>query len=117
MLFGPFARHSPFFPAACLERFSSSRGVSSAVQGGFYFHPSDENLSLGTPERKKPLSGSGFPPQQLENRYSPYISAAKSTQALAPEGCSSPFFVWYSPFPATCPARPVTGFPDWKSVV
>jgi hypothetical protein len=25
------------------------------VQGGFYFHPSDKDLSLGTPERKKPL--------------------------------------------------------------
>jgi hypothetical protein len=25
------------------------------VRGGFYFHPSDEDLSLGTPEMKKPL--------------------------------------------------------------
>jgi hypothetical protein len=25
------------------------------VQGGFYFHPSDEDLSPGTPERKNPL--------------------------------------------------------------
>jgi hypothetical protein len=23
--------------------------------GGFFFHPSDEDLSPGTPERKKPL--------------------------------------------------------------
>src|ERR1035437_3088545 len=52
-----------------LERFSSSRGVSGTVQGGFYFHPSDEDLSLGTPERKKPLSRCGYPLQQLENRY------------------------------------------------
>jgi hypothetical protein len=26
------------------------------MEGGFYFHPSDEDLSPGTPERKKPLS-------------------------------------------------------------
>lgn len=52
-----------------LERFSSSRGVSSAVKGGFYFHPSDEGLSLGAPVRKKPLSSGGFPLEQLENRY------------------------------------------------
>jgi hypothetical protein len=26
-----------------------------AVKGGFYFHPSDEDLSLGTPVRKKLL--------------------------------------------------------------
>jgi len=25
-----------------------------SIQGGFYFHPSDEDLSLGTPLRKKP---------------------------------------------------------------
>jgi drug/metabolite transporter (DMT)-like permease len=28
---------------------------SGVVKGGFYFHPTDENLSAGTPERKKPL--------------------------------------------------------------
>jgi hypothetical protein len=26
-----------------------------ASKGGFYFHPSDKDLSLGTPEMKKPL--------------------------------------------------------------
>jgi hypothetical protein len=26
------------------------------VKGGFYFHPTDEDLSAGTPVRKKPLS-------------------------------------------------------------
>jgi hypothetical protein len=33
------------------------------IQGGFYFHPSDEDLSLGTSLRKKPLEGfaSGYP--------------------------------------------------------
>jgi hypothetical protein len=38
------------------------------VQGGFFFHPSDEDLSPGTPEKKKPLSGCGFGVEQLENR-------------------------------------------------
>jgi hypothetical protein len=28
---------------------------SRVVKGGFYFHPTDEDLSAGTPERKKPL--------------------------------------------------------------
>ena len=54
---------------ACLERFSNSRGVTSVVQSGFCFHPCDEDLSPGTPERKKPPKVSGFPLHQLENRY------------------------------------------------
>jgi hypothetical protein len=36
----------------CLERFSNSRTLTNFVQGGFYFHPSDEDLSPGTPEEK-----------------------------------------------------------------
>jgi hypothetical protein len=50
-------------------RFSNFRGVTKGVQSGFYFHPTDEDLSAGTPERKKPLEGRGFPLHQLENRY------------------------------------------------
>ena len=30
--------------------------ISGILQGGFYFHPTDEDLSVGTPEMKKPLS-------------------------------------------------------------
>jgi hypothetical protein len=41
------------------------------VQGGFYFHPTDEDLSAGTLERKKLLKDRGFPLHQLENRFSP----------------------------------------------
>jgi hypothetical protein len=59
-------------------RFSNSRTLTNAVQGGFYFRPSGEDLSPVTPERKKPLSGSGFGVWQLENRYSP--AASLSTQ-------------------------------------
>ena len=33
---------------------------SRSVQSGFYFHPCDEDLSQGTPERKKPLEGRAF---------------------------------------------------------
>jgi hypothetical protein len=33
---------------------------ASFVRGGFYFHPSDEDLSPGGPVRKKPLSGCAF---------------------------------------------------------
>jgi hypothetical protein len=43
-----------------LERFSSKCGVWRIVYGGFYFHPSDEDLSLGAPERKKPLERQWF---------------------------------------------------------
>jgi hypothetical protein len=53
-----------------LEQFSNSRTLTNSVQGGFYFHPSDEDLSLETPDRKKPLSCCGFGVLQLENRYS-----------------------------------------------
>jgi hypothetical protein len=34
------------------ERFSNSLAIASTVQGGFYFHPSDEDLSLGAPDEK-----------------------------------------------------------------
>jgi len=30
-----------------LERFHNSRALSGIAQGGIYFHPSDEDLSLG----------------------------------------------------------------------
>ena len=40
-----------------LDRFSSSRGVFRGVQGGLFL-------------RKRPLKRTGFPLQQLENRYS-----------------------------------------------
>src|ERR1039458_4244819 len=43
-----------------LRRFSNLCGLSGIVHGGFYFHPSDKGLSLGTPEREKPLGSSGF---------------------------------------------------------
>jgi hypothetical protein len=51
-----------------LERFHNSFALSGIVQGGIHFHPSDENLSLGTPERKMPLEASGFGVQPLWNR-------------------------------------------------
>jgi hypothetical protein len=40
-----------------------------------------------------PVKGTGF---------SPYINPAKSTRALAPEGCFSGFFPYISPFSAAC---------------
>ncbi len=38
-------------------------------QCGVYFHPSDENLSPGAPDRKTPLDRIGSALHQLENRY------------------------------------------------
>ena len=39
-------------------------------QCGVYFHPTDKDLSVGTPDRKTPLDRIGFALHQLENRYS-----------------------------------------------
>jgi hypothetical protein len=38
-----------------LDQFSNSRKLDDSVQSGFYFHPSDEDLSLGTPVEKSHL--------------------------------------------------------------
>ena len=36
--------------AVCIiERFHNEGALSGIVQGGIFFHPSDEDLSLGTP--------------------------------------------------------------------
>jgi nicotinate-nucleotide adenylyltransferase len=40
-----------------LERFSNTCALASTVKGDFYFHPSDEDLSLGARLRKKSLNG------------------------------------------------------------
>jgi hypothetical protein len=71
------------FSSHTLEQNQSKRALDEGLRGGFYFHPSDEDLSpgtpvttpaskdrsLGTPVRKKPLDGcasgysySGFAP-------------------------------------------------------
>jgi hypothetical protein len=39
------------------ERNPGNSAHSEEVQGGFYFHPCDEDLSQGTPEMKKPRDG------------------------------------------------------------
>jgi hypothetical protein len=38
-----------------LERFSNSRTLANSVQGGFYFHPTDDDQSVGTSDGKRPL--------------------------------------------------------------
>ena len=58
--------YSPCRPRAVLQLTCPRR----MVRGGFFFHPSDEDLSPGTPERKKPLESNGFGVHQLENSYS-----------------------------------------------
>jgi len=37
------------------------------VEGGFYFHPNNEDLSLGTPVRKKPLGFQDSVKSRIEN--------------------------------------------------
>jgi hypothetical protein len=46
---------------ARLERFSNSRTLTNPVQGGFYFHPSDEDLSPH-PSEQKSLTGDPVSP-------------------------------------------------------
>jgi hypothetical protein len=38
-----------------LERSSNSCALAGTVQGGFYFRPGDEDLSLGTPFKEKAI--------------------------------------------------------------
>jgi hypothetical protein len=48
------------FPVVNLsERFHNFRALPGFAEGGIYFHPSDEDLSLGTPDRKMPLGSRG----------------------------------------------------------
>jgi hypothetical protein len=39
------------YAGAIAERFSDLYILANSAQGGFYFHPSDETLSSGNPER------------------------------------------------------------------
>jgi hypothetical protein len=55
-----------------IERISNSYALASFVKCGFYFHPSDGDLSLGARLRKKPLHGLFLEYTYLENRYSPH---------------------------------------------
>ena len=41
--------------AKTLERFQSLLALLASVKSGGYFHPADEDLSVGTPDRKTPL--------------------------------------------------------------
>ncbi len=50
---------------AHLEQNQNSRAEAKGLQGGIYFHPCDEDLSQGTPERKKPLGWRAFGTHQL----------------------------------------------------
>jgi hypothetical protein len=40
-----------------LEQDQNSRAQEKGLQGGLYIRPGDEDLSQGTPERKKPSAG------------------------------------------------------------
>jgi polysaccharide export outer membrane protein len=41
--------------AKTLERFQSLLALLASAKGGVYFHPTDEDLSVGNPDRKTPL--------------------------------------------------------------
>src|ERR1035437_3500087 len=42
------------------EQNQSKRALDESIKGGFYFHPTDEDLSAGTPVRKNPLEDIAF---------------------------------------------------------
>jgi hypothetical protein len=63
-----------------LERNQSKRALTKSFEGGFYFHPSDLDLSLGTPDRKKPLGGLAFGVQLLWFRCKPCTKYVGDTQ-------------------------------------
>jgi hypothetical protein len=46
-------------------RFPNSCALDGSAKGAFFFHPIDEDLSLGTPVEEKPLERGGFGVQQL----------------------------------------------------
>jgi hypothetical protein len=47
--------------------FDSHVDIAVAYKVAFYFHPTDEDLSAGTPERKKPLGCSVSVKSRIEN--------------------------------------------------
>jgi len=66
-----------------LERLSNRYNPTGFLEGGFYFHPSDEDLSLGTPLRKKPLGS-------MDSVYSHSENAIAGDQTGTPRtGCPS----------------------------
>ncbi len=57
------------------------------MEGGFYFHPNDEDLSLGTPERKKPLSRMDSVSSRIETAVAPTpTSGYRGRLAPSPTG-------------------------------
>jgi hypothetical protein len=65
---------------ARIRAFLEFTWIGKSVRGGFYLHPSDEDLSLGTPLRKKPLCCGDFSLHQFEkcSRASEGVSAWRS---------------------------------------
>ena len=58
------------FHGISLERFHNLRALSGVLQGGFYFHPSGEDLPLGPWVNEKPAWRFRFRADQLWNRCS-----------------------------------------------
>ena len=62
--------------------------MAKGVRGGFYFHPSDESLSLGTPEKEKSTWLHALWVQLLwfRSRAATLRSAAAHTDLKNPQG-------------------------------
>lgn len=50
---------------ASLEKIQSSSTAAKIVRGGIFFHPSDEDLSMGTPAEEKATRAHRVPCHQL----------------------------------------------------
>ena len=70
------------------------------LQGGFYFHPSDEDLSPGTPEWKKPLSGRAIGYSYSGSAVASMKPAGSTPSVALPIPAFSLTFV--SPSPRSC---------------
>jgi hypothetical protein len=64
--------------------------VEEILQGGFYFHPTDEDLSVGTPKRKKPLGRIKFPYRNSESAVAA-LRACSRVRAVPEFVCPFPF--------------------------
>ena len=97
-----------------LERFPNSRGLFDAAEGGIFFHPSDEDLSPGTPAGKCHSTGtvSVYTNSGTAVTSIPGISALTAHTLLAeigPDLSRFPNVAAFASWLALCPANKKSG--------
>jgi len=96
------------------ERFPNSRGLFDAAEGGIFFHPSDEDLSPGTPAGKCHSTGtvSVYTNSGTAVTSIPGISALTAHTLLAeigPDLSRFPNVAAFASWLALCPANKKSG--------